>query len=271
MENDNVKRMMSREIGGRVMQFSGCPHGLMSVSDKELRERCRTAPLHIRRAMDDDREQRGLRRLWTRDGESAASRTPAGSRGRSRLGTVTLVGVVAPGLSAVRVRVATDGELLRERIEPTAFEGAVRAVKTGTSVVTFTDGHGGDTLATTADGTLQLSVDAVVGLVVTATVNVMSLHRQLLADAFNGWCGLSVALRPQRIELTRESGERVRVVKATGLDHVAVIRNYQGQGTPAYRATLFATMTSDDRGVKAARAKAIASALEVMKAKRRGT
>lgn len=260
-----MKRVMSRAMGKRVIQFSGNPHGMMvPVSDAEALERCRNAPTHVRRIIDDERETRGLRRLWTRDGKSPAPRTPAGSRGASMRDGVMLVGVVAPGLSAMRVRVATDGELLRERIEPAAFERAVRAVKAGTSVVRLTDGHGGDTLADTKSGTLQFAVDDVAGLVVQAVVPLRSLHRQLLADAFDGWCGLSVGLRPVRIELQREDGERVRVVKETAVDHVAVIRAYAGQGTPCYRTKLFAALVMDDRATKAARAKALVDALEVM-------
>jgi hypothetical protein len=259
-------------IDGRLVEFAGAASNVpFPMSDDEARERCRSAPAHIRRSIDNHREARGLRRLWTPDGKHPASATPARLKTEPAIpDRVLLVGVCAPGLSAVPVRVATDGELLRERITPAAFEGVVRAVKAGASVVRLTDGHGGDTLADTKTGTLQLAVDGVAGLIIQAVVPVKSLHRQLLADAFDGWCGLSIGLRPARMHLKRENGERVRVVQElAALDHVAVIRAYAGQGEPCYRTKVFAALTSDQQAMKMARAKAVVAALEdILKQKR---
>jgi hypothetical protein len=261
---------MSRLVDGKTIHFAG---GIgLSMSDDEVRERCAGAPPHIRQLIDRQRETRGLRRLWARDGKSAGSWTPAEPRGapgtnlqklQSRIADkAMLVGVVAPGISAVRVAVATDGELLRERIEPTAYAACLRDIASGQAVVTLTDGHGGDDVATTADGTLSMACDDVAGLVVQAVVPVCGLHRQLLADAFAGECGLSLGLRPARIELKRERGERVRVVKETAIHHVALIRGHQGR--PAYQGKVFAALTADAEAMKMARAKAVVSALEMM-------
>jgi hypothetical protein len=251
---------MSRLVDGKTIHCAG---GIgLAMSDDEVRERCAGAPPHIRQLIDRQRETRGLRRLWARDGKSAGSWTPAEPRGALVADKVMLVGVVAPGLSAVRVAVATDGELLRERIEPTAYAACLRGVANRSTVVAMSDGHGGDDVATTADGTLQMVVDDVAGLVVQAVIPVCSLHRQLLADAFAGECGLSLGLRPARIELKRERGERVRVIKEAAIHHVALIRGHQGR--PAYQGKVFAALTADAEAMKMARAKAVVSALEMM-------
>ena len=239
------------------------------LDDTSLRERCRSAPAHIRRAIDDQREQRGHSRLWTRDGLPNSSRAPAESRGEPVADRVLVVGVVAAGLSERRVAVATDGERLRERIEPTAYRAFLRAVAAGDHVVRFCDGHGGETLADTKSGTLRLSVDDTAGLVVQALVPVCGLHRQLIGDAYAGDCGLSVGLRPARIQLKTERGERVRVVQETGLEHVAVIRRYAGQGTPAYRGRLYAALVSGFEQGRQTRDKAVAAAVDIVREQRR--
>jgi hypothetical protein len=249
---------MSRMADGQVLQLAAFRHG-GGMTDEEARERCAGAPPHIKRSIDRYREARGMRRLWARDGKSAARWTPAEPGGVPIADQVMLVGVVAPGLSAVRVA-ATDGELLRERIEPTAYAACLRGVASKASVVTLQDGHGGDDVATTADGTLQMAVDDVAGLVVQAVIPVCGIHRQLLADAFAGECGLSLGLRPSRIELVRERGERIRVVRETAVDHVALIRGHQGK--PAYQGKVFAALTADAEAMRMARAKAVVAALE---------
>ena len=229
------------------------------TDDAGVSARCRNAPADIKRRIDDDREQRGQRRLWTRAGLSS-SRTLAESRGTPIADHVLCVGVAAPGVSDVRVRVATDGELLRERIDPTAYRQFLRSVAAGETVVRFTDGHGGDTLADTKTGTLRLSVHDTAGLVVRALVPVCSLHRQLLADALSGEAGLSLGLRPARIQLGQRKGERIRIVRETGVDHVALVRSLVGHGRAAYRGRVFAALVSKaddhkplvDRAVKAA-------------------
>lgn len=262
-----MRRMSRMTDDGKVIQFAGSPCGVAyPLTDDEARERCAGAPAHIRRSIDRWREARGMHRLWARDGKSP-NRTPAEPGGepavtakRTLPDRVMLVGVVAPGLSAVPVRVATDGELLRERITPDAYRHFLRGVTNGTSVVRLKDGHGGDTLAETKDGTLQLAVDDVAGLVIQAVVPVMSLHRDVLAAAFQGEAALSIGLRSVRVQLKRLNGERVRIIHEAAVDHVAVIRPHQGE--PCYRTRLFAAFTNDDKGMKCARAKAVIHALE---------
>ena len=250
---------MSRMANGQVLQLAAFRHA-GGMTDEEARQRCAGAPSHIKRSIDRYREARGMRRLWARDGKSPIG-TPTEPRGVPIADKVMLVGVVAPGLSAVRVA-ATDGELLRERIEPTAYAACLRGVANKTLVVTLQDGHGGDAVATTEVGTLQMAVDDVAGLVVQAVVPICSLHRQLLADAFAGECGLSLGLRPSRIELVRERGERVRVVRETVVDHVALIRGHQGR--PAYQGKVFAALTADAEAMRMARAKAVVASLEMI-------
>ena len=48
---------------GEIIEHAGSG-GPIAISDTELRERCRTAPLFIRRRMDANREARGLPPLW---------------------------------------------------------------------------------------------------------------------------------------------------------------------------------------------------------------
>lgn len=261
-----MTRTMSRKLDdGTVVHFAGAPRGV-SMSDEEIRERCRFAPPCIRRSIDAERERHGMRRLWACDGKSS-SVTPAKPRG-GLPDRVMLVGVVAPGVSSCRVRVATDGERLRERIPPDAYRHFLRGVAEGSSVVRLTDGHGGLTLADTKAKTLQLAVDDVAGLVVQAVVPVMSLHRDVLAGAFRGEAGLSIGLRPVRVEMKRERGERVRIVRECSVDHVAVIRPHQGK--PCYRTRVFAAFVNDQQGMKDARARAVLYALEGMRDQQRG-
>lgn len=262
-------RSMSRVVDGQTVQMAGGAG--LTMSDEEARERCSGAPPHIRQLIDRRRESRGLCRLWARDGKTAAEPggEPAAEANRKPLpDRVMLVGVVAPGLSAVPVRVATDGELLREKITPDAYRHFLRGVTNGTSVVRLTDGHGGDTLADTRAGSLLLAVDDVAGLVIQAVVPVMSLHRDVLAAAFQGEAGLSIGLRPVRVEMKRMQGERIRLIREVAVDHVAVIRPHQGE--PCYRTKLFAAFTTDDKGLKCARAKAVIHALEGIRDQQRG-
>ena len=269
-----MDRRASRIVGGRVVQFAGGGAGPLALSDDELRERAAYCPPHIRRAIDAVRESRGQRRLWACAGEptTRAPAKPGGApsgRRHQRLDTVTLVGFAAPGVSAVRVRAASDGERLRERIVPTAFHRLLRAVSSGVTTVRFTDGHGGDVLADTASRTLRLEVHPEAGLLVMADIPVLSLHRQLLADAMSGEAALSLGLRPVRIQLRQERGERLRVVQETAVDHVAVIRRLIGQGMPCYRTKIFGAFTADDQAVAAARAKALKHALAQLRQQRR--
>ncbi len=266
LKGNTMTRVMSRMVDGQVVQLASFMPGAGMMTDDEARERCAGAPAHIRRSIDAYGDARGMGRLWAGDGMSPY-RTPAEPKGEPMPDKVMLVGVVAPGLSAVRVAVATDGELLRERIEPSAYAACLRGVANRATVVTMSDGHGGDDVATTADGTLQMACDDVAGLVVQAVIPVCSLHRQLLADAFAGECGLSLGLRPARIELNRERGERVRVIKEAAIHHVALIRGHQGR--PAYQGKVFAALTADAEAMKMARAKAVVSALETMLEQRR--
>lgn len=48
---------------GEIIEHAGSGRAI-SMSDEELRERCRTAPLSVRRQMDARREARGMPPLW---------------------------------------------------------------------------------------------------------------------------------------------------------------------------------------------------------------
>lgn len=72
---------------GEIIEHAGSG-GPIAISDAELRERCRTAPLFIRRRMDARREARGLPPLWgSRAHGRRAAATGLVSRMRAFLAT----------------------------------------------------------------------------------------------------------------------------------------------------------------------------------------
>jgi phage head maturation protease len=250
-------------VDGRLIQYAGfTTGGPAMLTDEELRERAATAPAHIKRSIDNYREARGMRRLWGRAGESAARRTTTGPKDVPRTTRLLVVGFVAPGVSAHKTVVATDGLLLPERIQPGAFNATLREVAAGKRVVTLHDGHDGEELATTEDGTLMLAVDDTAGLVVQAVFDDASYRRALMADCFCGKVGLSVGVIPQRISIGKHRGKQTRSIDEGTLHHVALIR--EDQGKPAYRTKVFAAFLDDAEAVKIARARAAVAALEVV-------
>jgi HK97 family phage prohead protease len=191
------------------------------MSDSELRERCRNAPLHIKRSMDAARIARGSRPLWG----NAASRA---SKPAARPTHCTLTGYVTPGLS-VPVAAATDGLKLPERFAPGAFRASLKAIAEGREFVILHDGHDGAGIASTDIGTLTLAADDTLGLRMQAVVPLDAAHDRLIRDARNGKVSLSVGFRPRRVEIVREAGRRVRVVHEADVHHVALIREHQGR------------------------------------------
>ena len=221
--------------------------------DAALRSKCRNAPPRIKLLIDTGRQRRGLPPLW--DGNELRSRiTPSG--------LVAVFGCAAPGVS-VPVAAALDGELVPERVEPSAYAASIRDAERGVIEVRLVDGHspGAAVLASTDAETLKLSSNGSTGLVLRASLRVGE-HSEFLADVYAGRVGLSLSFRPRRMSIEREHGRRVRVIREIELVDVAAIRQHLSQGQPAYRhARLYAALADDLAAVRRAREQAIRHAL----------
>lgn len=84
--------------GGRIIEHAGSGREI-TLGDQELRERCRNAPLFIRRHIDARREARGLPPLW-------------GSRraGKQGAGGAALVARMKSFLALARARRAGESQ-----------------------------------------------------------------------------------------------------------------------------------------------------------------
>lgn len=222
-------------------------------NDATLRSKCRNAPPRIKLLVDRGRQRHGLPPLW--DAVELRSRMRPS-------GLVAVFGCASPGVS-VPVAAALDGELVPERVEPSAYADSIRDAERGVIDVKLVDGHwpGAAVLASTDDETLKLSSNDSTGLVLRANLHVRE-HSEFLADVYAGRVGLSISFRPRRMAVERENGRRVRVIRELDLVDVAAIREHKEQGRPAYRhARLYAALADDPAAVRRAREQAIRYAL----------
>lgn len=222
--------------------------------EAELRAKARNAPVSVKLGIDRDRQRRGLAPLWA---ELRSTSRPTGR--------VFVFGCAAPGVS-VPVAAALDGELVPERVVPSAYAGSIRDAKHGKIEVSLVDGHGqgAAVLATTDADSLVLSCNDTTGLVVRASLNVRE-HAEFLADVYGGRVGLSISFLPRRMAIEHEQGRRVRVIRELELVNVAAIREHKEQGQPAYRhAKLYAALADDPVAVRRARTRAIASGIQAV-------
>jgi hypothetical protein len=228
--------------------------------DAALRAKARNAPARIKLLIDAGRQRRGLPPLW--DGKELRSRiTPSGR--------VYVFGCTSPGVS-VPVAAALDGELVPERVLPSAYAASVRDAKLGKIEVSLVDGHGEEAavLATTDNDSLVLSCNDTTGLVIRASLHVRD-HAEFLADVYASRVGLSISFVPKRMAVERENGCRVRIVRELSLVNVATIREHKEQGRPAYRhAKLFAALADNPAAVRRARERAIVSGLQAVYGRR---
>jgi len=221
--------------------------------DAALRSKCRNAPPRVKLDIDAYRQRRGQPPLW--DHRELRSRMRPS-------GLVAVFGCASPGLSTP-VAAALDGELVPERVEPSAYAASIRDAQRGVIEVRLVDGHkqGAAVLASTDADTLKLSSNDSTGLVLRATLHV-GKHAEFLADVYAGRVGLSISFQPRRMAVAREHGRRVRVIRELNLVDVATIREHKGQGRPAYRhAKLYAALADDPAAVRRARERAIRHAL----------
>lgn len=61
------------DAGGRIVEHAGSGQPI-TMAEREIRERCRTAPEFVRRHIDARREARGLRPLWGDDARADRAR-----------------------------------------------------------------------------------------------------------------------------------------------------------------------------------------------------
>lgn len=175
-----------------------------------------------------------------------------------------LCGVAAPGVS-VPVRCAHDRRELAETFDVAAWHAALAAI-TRERPVRLENRHHGGQLATTADGTLRLSIDDELGLLVEADLADEPVARMLVASAGRGGVGLSVGFTTSKVEHRTIGGEVVRVIRSARLDHVALIPQSQ---RPAYRSAIAYFASHGDRqAIDAARRKARSSAWTTVEARR---
>lgn len=157
---------------------------------------------------------------WVRRGETRPTR---------RKFSGVLCGVAAPGVS-VPCRCALDDRELAEKIDLAAWPEALAAI-TKEKPVRLESRHFGGQLATTADGSLRLSLHPVLGLVVEADMPDEPLARVLITNAGRRGVGLSVGFSTSKIEHSLTAGQTIRVIRKLRLDHVALIAAGQ---RPAY-------------------------------------
>ena len=280
--------------GSFILERASMSHPSMHPDDV-TRAIAADAPLYVKRAMDMQREARGLPLLWghavTRAAAAAAmarptaparkpgatSRVQAPPQAPTRQNAPAarnvakpparavkpaaptdcyfLAGAVAPGTS-VPVAVGREGLVMRERMHPRAFDASLAEIDSGRKVVTLRDGHEGPVVATTANGTLTFEVKPMVGLVMTARVGSRTYSARAFADTFAKRTGLSAAFHARRVAFEKDArGRNVRVVHEAELDHVALVRPDNGQ--PAYRTRVVAVAATKAN----ARTKAMSAAM----------
>jgi HK97 family phage prohead protease len=254
-----MNRRMSREQDGMLIQYAGMAAS-GGVSDAEQRERCANAPEWWKASLERSREARGMQPLWGRNLSKPAPRSAKPAKPKPPAKAFTLVGTLAPGLSCP-VAGAFDGMMLRERIEPTAFDKTLARLANRETFIDLLVGHKGRVIASTVDGTMKLTADPVVGLIVEASIAIAPEHRKLIAETASGKVGLSVSMRCDRasIQKTRD-GKRIRVIEQASIEHIAIIA--PGNGTPAYRSRVRMVPFGTDGRV--ARLRAILDALKVI-------
>jgi hypothetical protein len=251
-----MKRAMSRRGGAyELVEHAAMPSPTGMLGDDEIRERARNAPPHIKQSIDERRIARGMRSLWSTAERRSAMRPRPPATPTSH---VMLFGCIAPGTS-VPVMAATDGLLLRERFEPDAFRASLKLITEDRVHIELLDGHDGPALASTLDGSLLLTAGKATGVAIEARVENTGANAGLLAEAFSGTLGLSVAFRPRRMEII---GKRHRVVHEASITHVALVRPCHGK--PAYATRVRAIYGTSAAHAAIGRSRAFIDAMRVI-------
>jgi len=217
----------------------------------DLRRRFAHAPNWWLAAVDRERRPLGL--------EALAIATPAAPPRRRSPPEAVVVGVVCPGVS-VPVAWQNEERAMPEAVHVDAFKVFMRLLAKGSRHVELQDGHDGPRLASTRDGSLRLTADRVVGIVIDADLR--ALPAGLLAELKSGRVGLSAGIQPERggHRVVWRDGRELRMIFNASLRHIAIVR--PGRGLPAYRAAVASVATAvDAAAVAAARAAAIRAAV----------
>ncbi len=132
-----------------------------------------------------------------------------------------IVGCAAPGVSAP-VHSPQDGLTLREEFTPAAWQSVLDHVAGG-KAVEFQQSHRGIALASTADGSLRLRLHPIVGLLFEAELVDEPMDRVAIhAATSRTGSGCSVGYTRPRLRYETRLGERIRVIEACRVQHVAL-------------------------------------------------
>ena len=132
-----------------------------------------------------------------------------------------IVGCAAPGVSAP-VHSPQDGLTLREEFTPAAWQSVLDHVAAG-KPVEFQQTHRGIPLASTADGSLRLRLHPIVGLLFEAELVDEAMDRVAIhAATCRMGSGCSVGYVRPRLRYETRLGERIRIIEACCVDHIAL-------------------------------------------------
>ena len=193
--------------------------------EQTVRAATRNAPAWVIAGMNRQRKAEGRSALLMPEHRSEAKRSQY----------VVIVGACCPGRSSP-VTAATDGLHIPEEIAPTAFDHTLRCIKARATEVVLEAGHGGDTLASTADGTLSFMRGTGTGLMMVARVKAARMNAEMLAHAMTGKLGLSVSMVPRRMEVVKRNGRSLRLIHEVELKAVAALWRAGDHGKACYSA-----------------------------------
>jgi hypothetical protein len=201
------------------IEITGLEHASVATAASEpLSRRLAHAPAAWRAAVDRNRVVAGMVPLWP---ELAVRKHAEPHTRQSSPAVHVLCGVVAPHVSRP---IAATGERwkVREWFDPAAWRAALDRVERGQHV-TLLDQHRGAVLASTADGSLTLSIDKRYGLLFEAEIRRTITSRRLADAVANGGSPVSVSFTPLKTATRRLLGRDVRAVLDCRVDHVALV------------------------------------------------
>jgi len=151
---------------------------------------------------------------------AAVARKPAPAKPLRTCGG-WIVGCAAPGVSAP-VHSPQDGLTLREEFTPAAWQSVLDHVAGGKHVE-FQQTHRGIPLASTADGSLRLRLHSIVGLLFESELVDEPMDRVAIhAATCRMGSGCSVGYVRPRLRYETRLGERIRIIEACCVDHIAL-------------------------------------------------
>jgi len=222
------------------------------VDVAELRHKLRHAPPSWLAAVDQVRVDRGLEPLVKAPARRSTA-TASSTKQPPRRSCGTLAVSCCPGTS-LPTAAAGDPAVLPEYVEPGAWTQFLADVKAGKRTVELQDGHGRLALASTADGTLRLSVDERLGLLAEADLADTPYDRltRREIEGMAAGCPVSVMVFAEDYSHAKRGGTLCRIIRRARIAHVALLRPATGD-RPAYRdARAIAVPAGDARALRAA-------------------